>query len=233
MIWRHPFVEAVHMAYAQHLPLVISPDMIWYLISSGVAKYINAHAEQVRNKFVDHEGKKVSFPSTQLTLIISIYLFFSTLVNSKIRPSKLIMKFFLFLRSFLIKNLHIENLLLKYIRFHVEKVSKLFKTIKRQSAWDGMISCSARCQIHGTRWSTSFVSKSTKSPKTTWRAHCKLTSAQLPRTLGSSRKLFSWMPCKSISTIDSRPCAACLRFAWLALAMTGWMCRPKLKRWCP
>ena len=55
----HPFVEAVHLAYSQHLPLVISPDAIWYLISSGVAAHVNANAEALRSKFVDHEGKKV------------------------------------------------------------------------------------------------------------------------------------------------------------------------------
>jgi hypothetical protein len=54
----HPFVEAAHLAYSDHLPLVITPDSIWYLISSGVAKHINQHAEELRHKFVSHEGKK-------------------------------------------------------------------------------------------------------------------------------------------------------------------------------
>lgn len=55
----HPFVEAVHLAYSYHLPLVISPDMIWYLISSGLAQHINKHAEELRSKFVDHEDKRL------------------------------------------------------------------------------------------------------------------------------------------------------------------------------
>jgi hypothetical protein len=54
----HPFVEAVHHAYSDHLPLNISPDMIWYLISSAAATHINLNAEQLRNNFVAHEGKK-------------------------------------------------------------------------------------------------------------------------------------------------------------------------------
>lgn len=54
----HPFVEAVHLAYSYHVPLHISPDMIWYLISSGVAVHINQNAEELRKTFVNHEGKK-------------------------------------------------------------------------------------------------------------------------------------------------------------------------------
>ena len=54
----HPFVKAVHLAFGQHLPLVITPDAIWYLISSGVAAHVKANAEELRSKFVDHEGKE-------------------------------------------------------------------------------------------------------------------------------------------------------------------------------
>ena len=54
----HPFVQAVHMAYAHHVPLTISPDMIWYLISSGAAQHINLNAEKLRKIFVNHNGKK-------------------------------------------------------------------------------------------------------------------------------------------------------------------------------
>lgn len=54
----HPLVQAVHLAYADHLPLNLSPDMIWYVISSGVASHINLNAEKLRDKFVDHQGKK-------------------------------------------------------------------------------------------------------------------------------------------------------------------------------
>ena len=54
----HPFVKAVHLAFGEHLPLIISPDAIWYLISSGVAAHVKANAEALRSKFVDHEGKE-------------------------------------------------------------------------------------------------------------------------------------------------------------------------------
>ncbi len=35
----HPFVEAVHLSYAQHRPLVLSPDMIWLLLCQGFAQH--------------------------------------------------------------------------------------------------------------------------------------------------------------------------------------------------
>ncbi|RNA01564.1 hypothetical protein BpHYR1_052755 [Brachionus plicatilis] len=54
----HPFVHAVHTAYSSHLPLIITPDIIWYLISSAVSVHINKNSEKLRSKFVDHEGKK-------------------------------------------------------------------------------------------------------------------------------------------------------------------------------
>jgi hypothetical protein len=54
----HPFMDAIHLAYAHHLPLELTPDMIWYLIASGTAQHINLNSERLRNKFVEHEGQK-------------------------------------------------------------------------------------------------------------------------------------------------------------------------------
>jgi len=54
----HPLIQAIHTAYAYHLPLVLTPDMIWYCIASSTAKYIRENSEDLRNKFVDFEGKK-------------------------------------------------------------------------------------------------------------------------------------------------------------------------------
>lgn len=53
----HPFVETVHKAFNDHRPLSLSPDMIWLLISQGLANHINANAEKLRSKFVQHQGK--------------------------------------------------------------------------------------------------------------------------------------------------------------------------------
>ncbi len=53
----HPFVAAVHLAFARHHPLVFSPDMIWLLVLQGLASHVNAHPERVRNQLVSHRGK--------------------------------------------------------------------------------------------------------------------------------------------------------------------------------
>ncbi|MBT9311937.1 DUF4419 domain-containing protein [Leptothoe kymatousa] len=53
----HPFVAAVHGAFAEHRPLSLSPDMIWLLISQGLASHINVHADKLRSQFVQHQKK--------------------------------------------------------------------------------------------------------------------------------------------------------------------------------
>ena len=51
------FFKTVVRAYAEHRPLVLSPDMIWVLVSQGFARYVNAHPEQLRDQLVNHSGK--------------------------------------------------------------------------------------------------------------------------------------------------------------------------------
>ena len=51
------FFKTIVRAYAQHRPLVLSPDMIWVLISQGFARYVNAHSEELRDQIVSHTEK--------------------------------------------------------------------------------------------------------------------------------------------------------------------------------
>ncbi|MEP7123267.1 MAG: DUF4419 domain-containing protein [Byssovorax sp.] len=53
----HPFVEAVGAAFADHYPLVLSPDDVWLCLAQGFAIHVNEHAEALRGHFVQHEGK--------------------------------------------------------------------------------------------------------------------------------------------------------------------------------
>jgi hypothetical protein len=53
----HPLVAAIHRAYCDHRPLVLSPDMLWLLVAQGLANHINANPETLRSKFVQHQGK--------------------------------------------------------------------------------------------------------------------------------------------------------------------------------
>ena len=51
------FFKCMVQAYADHRPLVLSPDMVWLIISQGFSRYVNAHAEEMRDLLVFHEGK--------------------------------------------------------------------------------------------------------------------------------------------------------------------------------
>jgi hypothetical protein len=56
-VYFHPVVAAIHLAFKGHRPLVLSPDMLWLLVAQGFANHVNAHAEELRPKFVEHSGK--------------------------------------------------------------------------------------------------------------------------------------------------------------------------------
>lgn len=53
-----PLLAAAHIAFSYHLPLVLTPDVIWATLLKGAAIHINLHSEQLRSNFVDHEGKE-------------------------------------------------------------------------------------------------------------------------------------------------------------------------------
>lgn len=53
----NPFFKGMIEAFADHRPVVLSPDVIWFLICQGFAHYVNDNPEELRNLFVDHEGK--------------------------------------------------------------------------------------------------------------------------------------------------------------------------------
>jgi len=52
-------LRAIHAAYSAHFPLVLSPDDVWLAIAQGFANHVNAHAAQLRSRFVAHEGQKL------------------------------------------------------------------------------------------------------------------------------------------------------------------------------
>jgi len=55
----HPVVAAIHLAFNDHRPLVLSPDIIWLLVAQGFANHVNANAEGVRRQLVKHSGRVV------------------------------------------------------------------------------------------------------------------------------------------------------------------------------
>ena len=60
------FVHGAIQAYSNHHHLHIRPEDVWFAIISQLNFYINCHAEELRELFVTHEGKKelvVKFPT--------------------------------------------------------------------------------------------------------------------------------------------------------------------------
>ena len=54
----HPLLSAVGKAFAEHRPLVLSPDAVWLTIAQGVAQHVRLHAEELRPRLVSHAGRK-------------------------------------------------------------------------------------------------------------------------------------------------------------------------------
>ncbi|MEJ2579101.1 MAG: DUF4419 domain-containing protein [Kineosporiaceae bacterium] len=54
----HPLLSAVGRAFAEHRPLVLTPDSVWLTISQGVAQHVRLHAEELRAHLVNHPGRK-------------------------------------------------------------------------------------------------------------------------------------------------------------------------------
>lgn len=54
----HGFIAAATAAFAKHYPLSIRPQHFWLMILQGTAVHVRLNAEEVREKWVAHEGKK-------------------------------------------------------------------------------------------------------------------------------------------------------------------------------
>jgi len=54
----HPLIDAVHRAFSDHRPLVLTPDSIWLTIVQGFAHHLQENAEAFRGRIVAHHGKK-------------------------------------------------------------------------------------------------------------------------------------------------------------------------------
>src|SRR5512139_2223919 len=54
----HPLLSAVGHAFADHRPLVLSPDAVWLTIMHGLAQHVRLNAEELRPRLVNHAGRK-------------------------------------------------------------------------------------------------------------------------------------------------------------------------------
>ena len=55
---KYSLIQGLILAYKNHYPITITPDMIWILILQGFSRFMEKYAEQMREKFVNFEGKK-------------------------------------------------------------------------------------------------------------------------------------------------------------------------------
>jgi len=55
--WFNPFLGALHHSFASHRPIRISPDHIWLVLTQGFAAHVNSNSDELRDRFVSHEGK--------------------------------------------------------------------------------------------------------------------------------------------------------------------------------
>lgn len=53
----HPLLHAIGLAFADHRPLVLSPDAVWLTITQGVAQHVRLHVEELRPRLVEHSGR--------------------------------------------------------------------------------------------------------------------------------------------------------------------------------
>ena len=51
------FFSMVCLAYAQHRPIVLSPDIMWIIICNGYSQYVNRDPEKFRQYLVNHNDK--------------------------------------------------------------------------------------------------------------------------------------------------------------------------------
>ena len=54
-----------HVAFAEHRPMALTPDLLWHYIMKGISIHINKYSEELRKKFVMHEDKE--------ELIVDVY----------------------------------------------------------------------------------------------------------------------------------------------------------------
>ena len=60
------FFSMVCLAYAQHRPIVLSPDIIWIIICNGYSQFVNRDPEKFRQYLVNHEGEETLVIKTNL-----------------------------------------------------------------------------------------------------------------------------------------------------------------------
>mmetsp|Transcript_8324 Transcript_8324/g.8157 ORF Transcript_8324/g.8157 Transcript_8324/m.8157 type:complete len:420 (+) Transcript_8324:43-1302(+) len=85
---RYGLVSAIMDAYNTHHCLVLRPDDIWQAILTQFSIYVNANAEDLRNAFVDFQGKRTLVIEMQGSLFAADFAatFANRMVDEQIAP---------------------------------------------------------------------------------------------------------------------------------------------------
>ena len=51
-------MKGYYLAYVYHIPVCITPDILWMLFIQGISRHINLNSEKLRNKFVNFDDKE-------------------------------------------------------------------------------------------------------------------------------------------------------------------------------
>ena len=65
-----PLLNGFYTAHTNHYPIRIKPDDIWLLIVQAFSNHVNANSEELRNLFVNFDGKKtltVEYPLSDIS----------------------------------------------------------------------------------------------------------------------------------------------------------------------
>jgi hypothetical protein len=54
-------IQGLVIAYKNHFPITITPDMIWLLILQGYSRFMDKYSELVREKYVNFSGQKTLY----------------------------------------------------------------------------------------------------------------------------------------------------------------------------
>ena len=54
----HALINAVYLAFCDHRPLVLSPDMLWTTLLQGLTLHVELNPDAMRHRLVRHTGKK-------------------------------------------------------------------------------------------------------------------------------------------------------------------------------
>lgn len=81
---KNGFVGTVVEAYSKHNHLIIRPDDVWIAIMTQFSAYVEANAENIRYKFVEHKEKKELVIKSDSTMSTTDYTKFCKLITDQL-----------------------------------------------------------------------------------------------------------------------------------------------------